>query len=116
MYMKAIAIEQFGGREVMKMMDLPRPLPKPNEILVKIHAAGVNPVDWKIRQGLFEGRIPHEFPIILGWDSAGIVEEVGSMVRGIKLGDEVMAPRWPPKIPHLWPLQNPPSDGRITGG
>ncbi|MBI3541100.1 MAG: NADP-dependent oxidoreductase [Deltaproteobacteria bacterium] len=89
--MKAIAIEQFGGRDVMKMMDLPRPTIKPHEILVKIQMAGVNPVDWKIRQGLFEGRMPHEFPIILGWDAAGVVEAVGMDVEGIKLGDEVMA-------------------------
>jgi len=89
--MRAIAINQFGGLEEMKEMDLPRPIPKPNEVLVKLRFAGVNPVDFKIRKGLFQGRMPHEFPIVLGWDASGTVEEVGSEVKEFKKGDEVFA-------------------------
>jgi NADPH:quinone reductase-like Zn-dependent oxidoreductase len=89
--MKAISIRKFGGREVLEFLDLPKPTIKPNEILVRLKAAGVNPVDWKIRKGLLQGRLPHEFPIILGWDGAGVVEEVGSEVKNFKKGDEVFA-------------------------
>ncbi len=89
--MKAIGIHQFGGPEVLEALDLPTPQPGPEEVLVKIKAAGVNPVDWKIREGLLKGRLPCEFPIILGWDAAGIVEAVGDKVKEFKKGDEVMA-------------------------
>lgn len=89
--MRAIAIEKFGGREVLQLMELPRPQPAPGEILVEVKAAGVNPVDWKIRQGLLQGRLPHQFPIILGWDVAGIVRELGPGVSDWKIGDQVFA-------------------------
>jgi NADPH:quinone reductase-like Zn-dependent oxidoreductase len=89
--MRAIAIENFGGREVIKKMDLPRPKPRHDEVLVQIKAAGVNPVDWKIREGLLQGRLPHQFPIILGWDAAGVVQEVGTEIKNFKIGDEVFA-------------------------
>ena len=89
--MRAIAIENFGGPEVMKLMDLPLPKPGAGEVLIQIKAAGVNPVDWKIRQGLLQGRLPHQFPIILGWDAAGTVVEVAAGIKGIKVGDEIIA-------------------------
>lgn len=88
--MKAIAINSFGGPEVIRLMDLPQPEPADSEILIRVKAAGVNPVDWKIRAGLLEGRLPHQFPIILGWDAAGVVEAVGSEVRDYHEGDAVM--------------------------
>src|SRR4029453_13528418 len=89
--MKAVAIRRFGGRKTMELMELPKPTLKPNEILIRLKAAGVNPADWKIREGLFQGRMPHEFPIILGWDGAGIVEAVGNSGIPFKEGDEVFA-------------------------
>ncbi len=89
--MKAIGIQHFGGSEAMQLLNLPRPKPKGHEVLVKIHAAGVNPVDWKIREGLLEGRLPHQFPIVLGWDASGVIEEVGEKVDFAKVGDEVFA-------------------------
>jgi NADPH2:quinone reductase len=89
--MRTIAINHFGGLEVMKEMELSKPTPKSNEILVKIRIAGVNPVDFKIRKGLLQGRMPNEFPIVLGWDGSGTVEEVGSEVKEFRKGDEVFA-------------------------
>jgi NADPH:quinone reductase-like Zn-dependent oxidoreductase len=89
--MKAIAINEFGGRDKLRLMDLPKPEIKPGEILVKVEAAGVNPVDWKIREGYIKDLFPYEFPIILGWDAAGIVEKVGSEVRRFNQGDQIFA-------------------------
>ncbi|MBL7686242.1 MAG: NADP-dependent oxidoreductase [Deltaproteobacteria bacterium] len=87
--MKAIVIEQFGGVEMLQLKEVLKPEPQHGEILVKVKAAGVNPVDFKIRKGLLQTRMPHEFPIILGWDLAGIVEEVGEEVHEFKKGDAV---------------------------
>lgn len=89
--MKAVAINEFGGADKLQLLDLPQPKPGPGEILIEIKAAGVNPVDWKIRQGLLQGRLPHEFPIVLGWDAAGIVAEVGQGVQHFAERDEVYA-------------------------
>jgi NADPH:quinone reductase-like Zn-dependent oxidoreductase len=89
--MKAIAINEFGGRDTLQLLDLPMPEIKPGEILVKVKAAGVNPVDWKIREGYIKDLFPYEFPIILGWDAAGIVEQAGPEVTRFKQGDEIFA-------------------------
>ncbi|MBE9533731.1 MAG: NADP-dependent oxidoreductase [Proteobacteria bacterium] len=89
--MKAIAINEFGGRDKLQFMDLPVPEIKPGEILVRVNAAGVNPVDWKIREGYIKDLFPYEFPIILGWDAAGIVEQAGEEVPRFKKGDEIFA-------------------------
>ncbi len=89
--MKTIAIKEFGGRDKLQFMDLPVPEIKPGEILVKVKAAGVNPVDWKIREGYIKDLFPYEFPIILGWDAAGIVEQAGPEVTRFKEGDEIFA-------------------------
>jgi NADPH:quinone reductase and related Zn-dependent oxidoreductases len=89
--MKAIAIKKFGGPDVLEELDLPAPQPGPNEVLLRIKAAGVNPVDVKIRDGLFKDRMPYEFPIVLGWDAAGVVEAVGAQHNQYKKGDELFA-------------------------
>lgn len=89
--MRAIIIEQFGGREVVQLADVPQPVAGPGEVLISVRAAGVNPVDWKIRAGFLEGRLPHQFPIILGWDVAGVIAELGPGVSGWTVGDEVYA-------------------------
>ncbi|MFO1518399.1 MAG: NADP-dependent oxidoreductase [bacterium] len=89
--MKAIGIRRFGGLEVLEKMEILQPKIASHEILVRIHAAGVNPVDVKIRKGLLQGRMPHEFPVVLGWDAAGVVEAVGEAVKDYKRGDEVFA-------------------------
>lgn len=87
--MRAIAIDQFGGVETLKVVSLPEPKPKADEIRIRVIAAGVNPVDWKIREGLLKDLFPHHFPLVLGWDVAGIVDAVGSNAKRFKIGDAV---------------------------
>lgn len=87
--MKAIRIHEFGGPEVLKYDDAPNPSPANDEVVIKIHASGVNPVDCKIRAGLAQGKFPIEFPLIPGWDVSGEIEEVGSDVLNFRKGDEV---------------------------
>jgi NADPH2:quinone reductase len=89
--MRAIAINEFGGRDKLQPMELPRPEPADDEVLVQIKAAGVNPVDWKIREGMLKDRLPHEFPLILGWDAAGVVVGRGQDANRLSEGDEVFA-------------------------
>jgi len=88
--MKAIRIHEFGGTEVLKLEQVERPVPAPDEILVKVFASGVNPVDFVVRQGGNDLLRPLlKLPMTLGWDAAGIVEEVGNDVTNFKKGDEV---------------------------
>jgi NADPH2:quinone reductase len=89
--MKAIAIREFGGRDKLERMDLPMPEVGKGEILVRVKGAGVNPVDWKIRQGWLKDLFPHRFPLIPGWDAAGIVERIGPGVTRFRVGDEIFA-------------------------
>lgn len=89
--MKAIRIHQFGGTEVLRYEDSPQPVPGADEVLIRVHAAGVNPVDAKIRAGKLQGRIDHKLPLILGWDVAGTIEQTGADVTHFKSGDAVYA-------------------------
>lgn len=89
--MKAIAIKQYGGKEQLKEIDIPKPTPKEKQAIVKLHATSINPIDWKLREGYLKAMMPFGFPIILGWDVAGIVEEVGEHVQDFKVGDRVFA-------------------------
>jgi len=87
--MKAIRINEFGGAEVLKQENISRPVAAADEILVRVFASGVNPVDWAIRNGNDALRSFLTLPMTLGWDAAGIVEEMGSDVVGFKKGDAV---------------------------
>jgi NADPH:quinone reductase-like Zn-dependent oxidoreductase len=90
--MKAIRIHNYGGPEVLKYEDAPRPEPQADEVLIRVHAAGVNPIDWKVREGHMKDFRPHKFPLILGWDLSGVVEELGpdpAAAGRFKIGDEV---------------------------
>jgi NADPH:quinone reductase-like Zn-dependent oxidoreductase len=87
--MKAIRIHNYGGPEVLHYEDAPRPQPQAGEVLVRVHAAGVNPIDWKVREGHMKDFWPHKFPLILGWDLSGVVEKVGAGVSRFKISDEV---------------------------
>ena len=87
--MKAIRIHEFGGPEVLKYEDAPQPTPAADEVLIKVYASGVNPIDWKIRAGHAKGKFPVTFPLIPGWDFSGEIEEVGSDIMNFRKGDEV---------------------------
>ncbi|UII30732.1 NADP-dependent oxidoreductase [Fulvivirga ulvae] len=87
--MEAAILEEFGSK--LSVKEQPTPEPKEGEVLVKIKASGVNPVDAKLAQGYMKDRLPHEFPMILGWDMAGIVEKRGHGARRFSVGDEVFA-------------------------
>jgi len=89
--MKAVYHEDFGPVEVLQYGELPRPAPGRGEVLVRVRAAGVNPVDWKIREGLLKTRLPHQFPIIPGWDVAGVIAELGPGVGRLHKGDAIYA-------------------------
>lgn len=86
-HMQAIVIEGFGGPQVLNLRSWPRPEPGPGEVLVRVHASGVNPTDWKHRQAR---RLLGDPPLILGWDVAGVVEDVGLGVAVLEPGDEVL--------------------------
>src|SRR5437879_4577200 len=90
--MKAIRIHNYGGPEVLQYEDAPRPKPQAGEVLIRVHAAGVNPIDWKIREGHVKDFWSHKLPLILGWDLSGAVEAVGpgpAPAGRFKKGDEV---------------------------
>ena len=89
--MKAVVIHEYGDPEVLKYEDVPRPEPKDDQLLIRVIAAGVNPVDGMIRSGMFAKEGNRAFPIILGGDVAGVVEKVGSKITKFKSGDPVFA-------------------------
>jgi NADPH:quinone reductase-like Zn-dependent oxidoreductase len=89
--MKAVIIEQYGGKENLKETEIKKPDINGNQVLVEMHATSVNPIDWKIRQGYRKDIIPLKFPIILGSDAAGVIVEKGSEVKGFNIGDRVFA-------------------------
>ena len=83
--MKAIQVQKSGGPEVLTLVDLPAPKPKPNEAVVKVSAAGVNYIDVHIREGLY----PSSLPFVIGQEASGIVSEIGADVQSFKPGDRV---------------------------
>jgi NADPH:quinone reductase-like Zn-dependent oxidoreductase len=89
--MKAVRIHAYGGPEVLRYEDAPAPEPGEGDVLVRVHAAAVNPVDWKVRQGYLKENIPYALPMIPGWDVAGVVERLGPGAAGFAPGDEVYA-------------------------
>ncbi len=89
--MKAMVIDAFGGPERLRAAEVPTPEPGPGEVLIALGCTSVNPVDWKIREGMLADMFPHAFPLIPGWDAAGTVSVVGPGVSGFKPGDKVFA-------------------------
>jgi NADPH:quinone reductase-like Zn-dependent oxidoreductase len=87
--MQAILVHNYGGPEQLKLEEVQRPEPQAGEVLIQVHAAGVNPADWKIRQGLLKDVLPIQFPYIPGFDLAGVVEEVGPGVTAFQKGQAV---------------------------
>jgi NADPH:quinone reductase-like Zn-dependent oxidoreductase len=89
--MKAIVLHAYGPASNLKYEDSPDPTPGPGEVLVRVHAVSINPIDWKMRSGAAKERFPIEFPAILGRDVAGIVQQVGEGVTQFQEGDRVFA-------------------------
>jgi NADPH2:quinone reductase len=87
--MKAVFFEEFGGPEVLQFSDLSPPDPGDGRLLIDVHYAGVNPIDWKARRGVYAKMFEHQFPIVAGFDYSGIVQAVGSDVSGFAVGDRV---------------------------
>src|SRR5437867_12084021 len=98
--MKAFILERYGSADRVRAGEMPDLQPREDDVLVQIHAAGVNLLDSKIRNGEFKRILPYRLPLILGHDVAGVVVRVGSRARRFKPGDEVYAR---------------PADGRIGG-
>ncbi|WP_405009930.1 NADP-dependent oxidoreductase [Kitasatospora sp. NBC_01539] len=89
--MKTYLIEKYGDRSAVHAAEMPDPQPGPDDVLVEIHAASVNPLDFKIRDGAFKRILPYRLPLVLGNDLAGVVVRVGSAVTRFTVGDEVYA-------------------------
>ncbi|MES2102615.1 MAG: NADP-dependent oxidoreductase [Pseudomonadota bacterium] len=89
--MKALILKRYGGADQIEYADIPRPAIKPDEILVQVHAAGLNPIDYMIPKGTFKPMLKFQLPATLGSDLAGVVVEVGSRVSRFKVGDAVFA-------------------------
>jgi NADPH:quinone reductase-like Zn-dependent oxidoreductase len=89
--MKAVQVHNYGGPEVLRFEDAPRPTPGSGELLVKVYAASVNALDWRARAGYVKQVFPLPLPYIPGWDVSGVVEAIGPRVTQFKKGDEVYA-------------------------
>lgn len=88
--MKAVQINNYGGSQVVEINEnAPKPAVSQGHLLIEVHAAGVNPIDWKIREGYMSQMVPLKLPATLGGDFSGIVAEVGKSVPGFKKGDEI---------------------------
>lgn len=87
--MKAIRIHEYGDSGTLKLEDVPRLSPGKDQLLVHVRDAGVNPIDWKIRQGYLKDVMPASFPLTIGQDFAGEVVELGDSVKDFEVGDDV---------------------------
>jgi NADPH:quinone reductase-like Zn-dependent oxidoreductase len=97
--MQAIAITAFGGPDQLKLVDLPIPICGPDQVVIKIQAAGVGMWDVKVRQGRVRLEGQH-FPLVLGWESAGTIEQVGALVTGLGVGTQVICATYQVGIGH----------------
>src|SRR5689334_9478399 len=89
--MKAFIVKRYGKKEKLRLVETTEPVVRENDVLVKIHSAGVNQLDFKIRDGEFKSIVPYKPPFTLGHDVAGVITKVGSKVSKFKVGDEVYA-------------------------
>ncbi|RYL95075.1 NADP-dependent oxidoreductase [Sporolactobacillus sp. THM7-4] len=89
--MKAVVIDHYGGKEELHETEVPDPVPGAHQVVVKMSATSINPIDWKLREGYLKEMFDWEFPIIPGWDAAGVISKVGEEVTGWKKGDRVFA-------------------------
>jgi len=94
---RAVVLHEYGPPEVLAIEEAPRPEPIPTEVQVRVHAAGVNPVDFKTRTGGGTAGVLGEPPVCLGWDVSGVVSEIGAGVTRFRVGDEVFGMPWFPR-------------------
>ena len=88
--MKAAQITKYGGTDAITLAsNIPTPTVSEGKVLIEVHAAGVNPFDWKLREGYMQQMIPLQFPSILGGDLAGVIKEIGPGVTGLTPGDKI---------------------------
>lgn len=87
--MRAITYSRYGGADVLELSELPTPKVGPDTVLVRVKATSVNPVDWKVREGYLDAIMDATFPVVPGWDVAGVVEQVGLDTPELSVGDEV---------------------------
>lgn len=95
--MRSVVQHTLGGPEVLEVVRVARPKPLPTEVLVRVHAAGINPVDWKTRAGSGMAAVLGAPPFVLGWDVSGVVEATGAGVKTLAVGDEVYGMLWFPR-------------------
>ena len=98
--MRAIAIHDFGGPERLELIESPLPPVADDDVLLRVRMAGINPVDWRIRNGQFRQFLPCEFPLILGREASGVVEAVGAGVTTLRPGQRVCG--FLPRLPLRW--------------
>ena len=89
--MKAVVFNTYGGNDVLEVQDVSWPAIKPDEVMIRVHAAGVNPVDWKVREGQAKILTGSRFPKVLGSECSGEIVEMGSLVKKFRAGDAVIA-------------------------
>src|ERR1700692_1300196 len=89
--MKAVVVHQYGGPDVLKFEEYPNPIPGSGEVLVRVAATSVNPIDYKRRAGLTKDFYPIKFPGLIGVDIAGTVVKIGPGAEGFSAGDQVFA-------------------------
>ncbi len=89
MTMKAVRIHQYGDGSTLQLEDVPIPTPQNDQVQVRVAAVSINPVEWKIREGMLAARMGNPFPFILGYDVSGVVSAIGDEVTDFKVGDEV---------------------------
>jgi NADPH:quinone reductase-like Zn-dependent oxidoreductase len=87
--MRAVRFHQYGDPQVLALEDAPEPHAGPGQVRIRVRAASVNPIDWKLRAGYLAEMMPTTFPAVPGSDAAGVVDEVGEGTTGVTLGDEV---------------------------
>ncbi|WP_038025628.1 NADP-dependent oxidoreductase, partial [Tetragenococcus muriaticus] len=88
---RAVVINQYGGKDQLKESTVSLPKLEENQVLVSVQATSINPIDWKLREGYLQQKYPWDFPIVLGWDVAGVIVDVGQEVTNWQVGDKVFA-------------------------
>ena len=89
---RAVLIRSYGGARAAEVAEIDKPEAGPGQVLVRVRAAGVNAIDWKVREGYVRDAFPLQLPAVLGIESAGVVEAIGPGVSRFRIGDRVMGP------------------------